>query len=81
LDILDAPHLSDFHDAGDWEDFSFTVGTESGPPPASSCQTPPSPCNVESLRRRSTEYHPLINGRPRTFRLYEVLTCVSRRTL
>ena len=78
LDILDAPHLSDFHDAGDWEDFSFTIGTESSLPPASSCQTPPSPYNVESLQRISTEYHPLINGRPPTFRLYEVLTGVSR---
>jgi len=27
LGILDAPHLSDFHDAGDWETFDFTVGS------------------------------------------------------
>jgi len=38
LGILDALHLSDFHDAGDWENFDFAVGSErSGPPLTLSC--------------------------------------------
>lgn len=64
LDILDDPRLNDFHDAGDW---GFTVDSPetSGPPLASSFRTSPSlDDDAESPQRGSTEYHPLINGRP-----------------
>jgi hypothetical protein len=64
LDILDDPRLNDLHDAGD---SGFTVDSPetSGPPLASSFRTSPSlDDDVESPQRGSTEYHPLINGRP-----------------
>ena len=63
LGIPDVPHLSDFHDAGDGENFDFAIGSErSGPPLTSSCQTSPSPYDEESLQRGFTKYHPLIYG-------------------
>ena len=66
LNVPDTPHPSHFHDAGDWETFgSVASSTEtSGPPLASSCRTSPSLHDEELPRGKSTEYHPLINGRP-----------------
>lgn len=69
-DDFTIPCLSDFHGVEDWEleSFDFNVGSAEGlrfgPPLASSCRTSPSPCDEESPQGRSTEYHPLINGRP-----------------
>ena len=66
LGIPDAPRLSDFHDAGDWETFDFAVSSAErpGPPLTSSCQTSPLPYDEESPQRGFTKYHPLIYGMP-----------------
>ena len=68
LEIPDTQHLSDFHDAGDWETFSL--------PLTSSCRTLPLPYDEDLLQRGFTKYHPLIDGMSWTFHLYEALTSV-----
>ena len=78
LEIPDTQRLSDFHDAGDWETFGFTVGSTErySLPPTSSCRTSPLPYDEDLSQRGFTEYHPLIDGTSWTFHLYEALTSV-----
>jgi hypothetical protein len=67
-DDLSIPRMSDVPDTGDWEPFGRTPGraesVRSDTPLVSSCQTPPSHFDDESLQEGLTEYHPLINGKP-----------------